>query len=49
MQLDAAEATGQARYLQPGETLETTAAFVVYGGLAEVAAVDRTGDIIVVR
>ncbi len=49
MQLDDAEAAGQARWLQPGETLETTAAFVIYDGLDGVAAVERAGEAIAVR
>ena len=49
MQLEEAESAGQARWLLPGETLETTAAFVIYGGLDGVAAVDWAGDAIAVR
>jgi galactose mutarotase-like enzyme len=44
MELSAAQASGRARVLQPGESLETWAAFVVYGGLDAVRDVRREGE-----
>jgi len=49
MQLDVAEAVGQARILQPGESLEVDVAFVVFSGLDGVTEVQRRGDGFVVR
>ncbi len=48
-QLEGAQAVGRARVLEPGEILETGAAFVVYGGLDAVRAVERDEDRFVVR
>ena len=49
MQLEAAQATGRARILQPGESLETEVAFVLFSGLDAVAAVRKEGGGFVVR
>ncbi len=49
MQLEEAEAAGRARILQPGESLETDVAFVVFSGLDEVTEVQRRADGFVVR
>ena len=49
MQLEDAEAAGQARLLQPGESLETDVAFIVYGRLDGVATVSREGGRFAVR
>jgi hypothetical protein len=49
MQLDEAQAAGTARSLAVGEVVETTTAFVVYGGLQAVTAVVRDGERIWVR
>jgi galactose mutarotase-like enzyme len=43
-QLEDAVAADRARWLAPGETLETEAAFVLYEGLEGVAEVDTTAD-----
>jgi hypothetical protein len=44
MQLEEARATGRARELAPGASLEAQVAFVLYDGLDGVVAVDRVGD-----
>ena len=49
MQLGEAQAAGRARILQPGESLETEVAFVLFGGLDRVASVDREAGGFVVR
>ena len=49
MDVSAAQAAGRARVLQPGESLETWAAFVVYGGLDAVRDVRHEGDGFTVR
>ncbi len=49
MQLDVAEAIGQARMLQPGESLEVDVAFVAFSGLDGVTEIQRRGDGFVVR
>ena len=49
MQLDAAQSAGTARTLAIGETVETTATFVVYGGLRSVSAVEWDAERISVR
>lgn len=49
MQLEDAQAAGQARTLEPGESLETEVAFIVYGNLDGVASVTREGDRFAVR
>jgi galactose mutarotase-like enzyme len=49
MQLEEAQAAGRARILQPGESLETDVAFILFSGLDAVAAVERHGDAFVVR
>jgi hypothetical protein len=49
MQLEAAQAAGQARSLQPGESLETVVAFVLYSGLDAVRTVRDQGDGFTVR
>jgi len=43
-QVDHAEAAGQARTLEPGASVETEVAFIVYAGLDAVAAVEPHGD-----
>lgn len=48
MELEAARAAGRARVLQPGESLETDIAFVLFAGLDGVAGVRRKGDAFVV-
>jgi hypothetical protein len=47
--VDEAEAAGQARVLASGASIETEVSFVVFGGLDEVAGVDREGDRVRVR
>ena len=49
MRLDDASATGRARSLGPGETLEANLAFVVYAGRTSVERVEQAGDGFVVR
>jgi galactose mutarotase-like enzyme len=49
MQLDAAEAAGQARVLRPGEALETEFAIVIFARLDGVTSVERDGDGLRVR
>lgn len=49
MQLEAAQATCQARILQPGESLETDVAFVLFSGLDAVAGAQKRGDGFIVR
>ena len=49
MQLEAAEAAGRARILQPGEALETDVAFAVFSGLDAVTEVQRRVRGFVVR
>ena len=49
MQLEAAQAAGRARTLQPGESLETDVAFVLYAGLEAVGTVQQHGDAFTVR
>jgi galactose mutarotase-like enzyme len=49
MQLEEAEAAGQARLLRPGESMETDVAFVLYSGRASVAEVRREAGGFVVR
>lgn len=49
MQLEAAQAAGRARILQPGESLEADVAFVLFSGLDAVAAVQKRADGFVVR
>lgn len=49
MQLDEAVAAGTARVLAPGEELTAEVAFIVYGGIGGVGAVERAGDGFVVR
>jgi galactose mutarotase-like enzyme len=49
MQLEEAQAAGRARILQPGESLETDVAFVVYSGLDAASAVERREDGFAVR
>ena len=49
MQLEAAQAAGRARILQPGESLETDVAFVLYEGLDAVGTVQQHGDAFTVR
>jgi hypothetical protein len=49
MQLEEAEAAGQARILHPGESMETDAAFVLYSGRGSVTEVRREADGFVVR
>jgi hypothetical protein len=49
MQLEAAQAAGRARILQPAESLETDVAFVLYSGLDAVGTVQRRGDGFTVR
>ena len=44
MQLNEAEAAGRARVLEPGESLETDVAFVLFSGLDQVGAVERQAD-----
>ncbi len=44
MQLQEAEAHDRARVLQPGESLTTEVAFIVFDGLAEVTSIDREAD-----
>ena len=44
MQLDEAEAAGQARVLRPGEALETEVDVVIFAGLDGVTSVERDGD-----
>jgi galactose mutarotase-like enzyme len=48
-QLEAAVAAGRARFLEPGEVLETDAALVLVEGLDRVSAVERSGDDVRVR
>lgn len=49
MQLEAAEAAGRARILQPGESLETDVAFVLSSGVDAVTEVRQRADGFVVR
>ena len=49
MQLEAAQAAGRARILQPGDSLEADVAFVLYSGLDAVTAVQKRADGFVVR
>lgn len=49
MQLDEAVAAGTARESAPGEESRAEVAFIVYGGVRGVAAVERAGDGFVVR
>jgi galactose mutarotase-like enzyme len=49
MDLDGAIEAGRARWLQPGETLETEVAFVLHEGLERVAGVDRSAGTYTVR
>ena len=49
MQLEEAQAAGRARLLQPGESVETDVAFLIYGGLEAVTAVSRNHDGFTVR
>jgi galactose mutarotase-like enzyme len=44
MQLEAAQATGRARILQPGESLQADVAFILFSGLDEVTAVEQQAD-----
>ena len=44
MQLEEAAAAGRARILAPGEALEAEVAFVLFGGLEGVTAVERTTE-----
>lgn len=48
-QLEEAQAAGRARLLQPGESLETDVAFLVYAAADGVTSVERVGDGFVVR
>jgi galactose mutarotase-like enzyme len=49
MQLEEAQAAGRARILQPGESLETDVAFILFSGRDGVAGVERHGDGFIVR
>lgn len=49
MQLEAAQAAGRARILQPGESLETDVAFALFSGLDAVSAVEQQADGVEVR
>jgi galactose mutarotase-like enzyme len=44
MELEQAQAAGRARTLQPGESMETEVAFVLFDGLDQVSSVDRQED-----
>jgi galactose mutarotase-like enzyme len=49
MQLEAAQAAGRARILQPGEFMETDVAFVLFSGLEGVTGIEHRADGIVIR
>ena len=49
MELEQAQTAGRARVLQPGESMETEVAFVLFEGLDRVSSVDREKDGFLIR